>query len=317
MFILLSGTCFFANLDRVQMGERWENLLCCPFCHGSLEINKAKASCRGCGEEFKRLADGRIIFLSSSELENLSSSFQIQQKDSQLHQLRNKYPKILDFPGRKRIIRFWGTAHFVYLRRDKEILKTLFPEDNNLLILDLGAGENPLHPGAITIDADPQSTAQIIANVHHLPFPDQSLDGVVACGLFEHLKKPWECAKEIIRVLKPGGYVYIEVPLLQGIHYNPFDEQRFTPDGLETLFSGLETIKKGVLSGPGSALAHLLPHWLAMVFSFNSSLLYEILFLIFSLLTFPIKYTDAFLIKHPRAERACFAVYYFGRKSLK
>jgi len=299
------------------MRKDWKNLLCCPKCHGELKINEKQVVCKRCQEHYQKLEDGRINFLKKNDLEEITGQFQFQKHFSDLHRLRSRYQKFLDFPGREKITRFLSRTRFVYLRRDPEILQTLFPEGEDLFILDIGSGENPFHPRVITLDADPEGGAEIIARAEQLPFLEQSLDGVVTCGLFEHLKKPWECAKEIIRVLKPGGYVYIEVPLLQGIHYNPFDEQRFTPDGLESLFSGLETIKKGVLSGPGSALAHLLPHWLAMVFSFNSSLLYEILFLVFSLLTFPIKYTDAFLIKHPRAERACFAVYYLGRKPLK
>jgi ubiquinone/menaquinone biosynthesis C-methylase UbiE len=42
-------------------------------------------------------------------------------------------------------------------------------------------------------------------DVEHLPFPDQSLDGVLLSGLVHHLPDPSRCAGEVYRVLKRGG----------------------------------------------------------------------------------------------------------------
>ena len=42
-------------------------------------------------------------------------------------------------------------------------------------------------------------------DVEALPFPDESLDGVLLSGLVHHLPDPTRCAAEVFRVLKRGG----------------------------------------------------------------------------------------------------------------
>jgi ubiquinone/menaquinone biosynthesis C-methylase UbiE len=42
-------------------------------------------------------------------------------------------------------------------------------------------------------------------DVEQLPFPTESLDGVLLSGLVHHLPDPSRCAGEVFRVLKPGG----------------------------------------------------------------------------------------------------------------
>jgi SAM-dependent methyltransferase len=46
-------------------------------------------------------------------------------------------------------------------------------------------------------------------NVYDLPFPDSSVDAVTCERLFQHLTEPDQAAKEIARVLRPGGRVVI------------------------------------------------------------------------------------------------------------
>ena len=47
-------------------------------------------------------------------------------------------------------------------------------------------------------------------DMHRLPFADESLDGIVAISVFEHLADRDAALQEIIRVLKPGGWLTIE-----------------------------------------------------------------------------------------------------------
>jgi len=295
--------------------EKLLEALCCPVCHSGLKLAKNSLLCSNCEQSYELLETGQAIMLSAQERERLSQSQEQAKSSSSLHQfyLRHQNSLIANFA--RRLVRLLLPPIFVYLKRPARILNQLFPSGEKRLVIDIGAGNNPIHPEAITVDVCPESGAKIIASAEHLPFKDNSLDGVVSCGLLEHLKKPWLTSQEMVRVLKPGGYVFMEMPLLQGIHYNPFDEQRFTPDGLETLFSGLTTIEKGIDSGPGTVLAHILPIWLALVFSFGSKTLFELLFLLFAWLTFPIKYSDWLLLKFPMSSRAPFAVYYLGRKN--
>jgi len=47
------------------------------------------------------------------------------------------------------------------------------------------------------------------ADVRSLPYDDQSFDVVMAAHVLEHLPAPQRALKEMIRVLKPGGMVFV------------------------------------------------------------------------------------------------------------
>lgn len=42
-----------------------------------------------------------------------------------------------------------------------------------------------------------------------LPFENESFDGIISCGVLEHVLNPVESLREISRILKRGGYFYI------------------------------------------------------------------------------------------------------------
>ena len=53
------------------------------------------------------------------------------------------------------------------------------------------------------------------ASITNLPQADNSLDGVLVLGTFEYLEDQLQCSlAEVHRVLKPGGWIFIEAPLL-------------------------------------------------------------------------------------------------------
>jgi SAM-dependent methyltransferase len=70
-----------------------------------------------------------------------------------------------------------------------------------------------------------------------LPFKSQSFDGVLPLAVLEHVRDPFQCAKEILRVLKPGGELRADVPFLQPLHGYPHHYYNMTQRGLVQLFS--------------------------------------------------------------------------------
>ncbi len=53
----------------------------------------------------------------------------------------------------------------------------------------------------------------MVADVHHLPYADNSLQGYLSFGVVEHFEAGPEAAlKEAFRVLKPGGVLVLTVP---------------------------------------------------------------------------------------------------------
>ncbi len=80
-------------------------------------------------------------------------------------------------------------------------------------IIDLGCGRSKV-PGTIGIDMDPESDADIILDIDKEPIPleDNSVDKVRSSQFFEHLEDPFRVLREIYRILRPGGEIFIEVP---------------------------------------------------------------------------------------------------------
>ncbi|MFZ0435728.1 MAG: class I SAM-dependent methyltransferase [Chthoniobacterales bacterium] len=63
-----------------------------------------------------------------------------------------------------------------------------------------------------------------------LPFPDASFDVAMTSSTFEHDVCFWESFVECLRVLRPGGFLYVNAPSNHGVHRYPLDCWRFYPD---------------------------------------------------------------------------------------
>jgi SAM-dependent methyltransferase len=108
------------------------------------------------------------------------------------------------------------------------------------LILELGAGrERTSAENIVRTDAFIYSTEHLdlIADAHALPFADASFDFVFSLAVFEHLHSPWLAAKELARVLRPGGRAYTMCAFLQPLHGYPDHYFNATESGLRRLFS--------------------------------------------------------------------------------
>ena len=79
--------------------------------------------------------------------------------------------------------------------------------------LDIGCGMNKI-PGAVCLDIDPKVNPDILHNLNNFPYPipDNSFNEIYAKHVVEHLNDPAGFMREMNRILKAGGTVFIETP---------------------------------------------------------------------------------------------------------
>jgi SAM-dependent methyltransferase len=107
------------------------------------------------------------------------------------------------------------------------------------LVLDAGAGSRAEYlPDVVNLEIAPYPSTDVLAVGEALPFVDGAFDAILSLSVLEHVRDPFACARELIRVLKPGGTLYASVPFLQPYHGYPHHYYNMTHQGLAALFAG-------------------------------------------------------------------------------
>jgi SAM-dependent methyltransferase len=127
-------------------------------------------------------------------------------------------------------------------------------------VLHLGAGSTDRkYPGCIELEHKIFRHTDVVGDAHALPFRDSSFDRVFAFNVFEHLRDPARAAREILRVLKPGGALALHTAFLQPLHEAPRHFFNATEFGVREWFRDFE-IEQCAVSGnfsPGFTLGFL------------------------------------------------------------
>jgi SAM-dependent methyltransferase len=116
---------------------------------------------------------------------------------------------------------------------------TYLKNSNNLTIVDIGsqdvngslrsvAPSNNKYIGVDFVEAN--GVDVVITDPYSLPFNNESVDVVVSSSCFEHSEFFWLVFNEILRILKPTGLLYLNVPSNGTFHRYPVDCWRFYPD---------------------------------------------------------------------------------------
>ena len=141
-----------------------------------------------------------------------------------------------------------------YVNRFVENVATSLPTGSS--ILDAGAGESIYkklfsHCNYKAIDLAVGESRWNYGNLdyvgflHEMPIENEMFDAVLCTQVLEHLEWPRESVKEMHRVIKPGGKLYMTVPMAQNEHQVPYDFFRYTSYGLESIckHAGFNNIK--------------------------------------------------------------------------
>lgn len=82
------------------------------------------------------------------------------------------------------------------------------------MILEIGCGQTPYPNATVTIDKSRDSKCTVLADAMFLPFKNGTFRHVVSFQTLEHITNPHQTLKEIRRVLKNYGKVFITIPNL-------------------------------------------------------------------------------------------------------
>jgi SAM-dependent methyltransferase len=84
----------------------------------------------------------------------------------------------------------------------------------------------------------------VVCDAHTLSktFDSNQFSVVWASSVWEHLKRPWIAAEEVLKVLRPGGLFYIQTHQSFPVHGYPNDYFRFTDRALASLFESAEDV---------------------------------------------------------------------------
>lgn len=89
----------------------------------------------------------------------------------------------------------------------------------------------------------------VVGDAHRLShYFDKKFDLIFSSAVFEHLAMPWQVSLEMIKLLKPGGYVFIETHYSYSSHERPWHFFQYSENALNILFPekfGIKCIEKG------------------------------------------------------------------------
>jgi ubiquinone/menaquinone biosynthesis C-methylase UbiE len=234
------------------------DILVCPRCRGELsgEIEELRCASQRCGlsaDDFPDVGlqpalidfDASVIDRAGL-IESLGSSY-----SNRKQRVLSRVLRQLAF-GRNRV----AEKYVVQMLND---LGSMNPAPRLLIIGGGGIGD-----GAAALYEDDQvrvigtdiyrsTHTTVVADGHHLPFADGSVDGVWIQAVLEHVLDPQQVVAEIHRVLRKDGLVFANTPFMQQVHEGAYDFTRFTLSGHRWLFRNFTLLEAGTSAGAGVA----------------------------------------------------------------
>jgi SAM-dependent methyltransferase len=137
------------------------------------------------------------------------------------------------------------------------------------VVLHLGSGNVPsTDPRVISLDVLPCESVDVVAEAESLPFANDTFDYVESGAVFEHVHDPLSAAREVRRVLKPGGRLRIDTAFLQAYHGFPSHYFNMTPQAVEAFLVDDFCLEQSMVpdsATPAKALLDLLTRFLEHV----------------------------------------------------
>lgn len=180
-------------------------------------------------------------------------------------------------------------------------------------VLNVGGGPTRYRPHETTLNIDVFPNVDVVGDAHRMPFRAGAFDSLFSVAVLEHVHSPETIVAEMIRVLRPGGLLYAEVPFIFFFHGYPNDFRRYTLGGMRHLFAALRDARFGITHGPMSAMLQSANTLLQLVVPERWPLLLKLVRGLFGWSAFPLKYLDRRLIARPDAHILAGGFWVLGR----
>jgi len=156
---------------------------------------------------------------------------------------------------RKRFVRRFWAAHNDSPAVRKTI-RSLLADLRGGRGLNLGCGDTRLDPRVVNFDLACTASVDVLGDARTLPFPDSFFSLVISQEMVEHVPDPFGAVREMARVLRAGGTLYLQAPFVIGYHPGPEDYWRFSRAGIRRLVeqAGLECVRVEPAVGAGTGL---------------------------------------------------------------
>lgn len=186
--------------------------LFCPYCHKDLDFQETNLFCAKCQKKFE-IKNNLVNFFPDKFLE-FTNSRAASWKRLELEQFNDlsSYQELMSRPYiqylKSKIIQ-----HFLALDlKDREILEVasgqsifaaLFDQSNIIILVDINKK---------LLNENKVGKLLVVADAENLPFKNNSFDFIYTVGLIHHLPNQLKGLKEIKRVVKSDGQIFISEP---------------------------------------------------------------------------------------------------------
>jgi len=115
--------------------------------------------------------------------------------------------------------------------------------------LQIGARYSKYAPHWVSVDLyDTSPIIDFHYDVHDMPFASETFEFIACNAVLEHLENPMKAIAELHRVLRPGGEIWVEVPMSQPYHPSPNDYWRVSPKGILIWMQAFSELSSGLVS---------------------------------------------------------------------
>jgi SAM-dependent methyltransferase len=153
-----------------------------------------------------------------------------------------------------------GWVEFLAMKFNKEGLRILELGSRNVTGKNLRSRFS--NANYIGFDFYAGENVDVVGDAHGLSSyfrGQEKFDLIFSSAVFEHLHMPWVAAMEIQKMLKVGGFVFIETHFSYSSHERPWNFFQFSDMGLRSLFNdalGFDLIESGMSNPISGYFAH-------------------------------------------------------------